>query len=91
MSQQNMKLFYPTWCNNLPPYTRQVVTVDGSLEISDSFLVTWSNMKCDVFGIKEMLHYNITSKKISSLHNFEKNGLWVKIVTTSPGLPYGPF
>ena len=27
-------------------------------------------------------------KNISSLHILEKNGLWVKIVTTSPGLPY---
>ena len=45
-------------------------------------------MKCDVFGIKQMLHYKITSKQISSLHIFVKNGLWVKIVTTSPGLPY---
>ena len=43
----------------------QVVTVDGSWEIPDSFLVTWHGilMKCDVFGIKEMLHYKITSKK----------------------------
>ena len=40
-----------------------VVTVEGSCEISDSFLVTWYNMKCDVFGIKEMLYYTITSKK----------------------------
>ena len=40
-----------------------VVTVDGSWEISDSFLVAWNNMICDVFGIKEMLYYKITSKK----------------------------
>ena len=40
-----------------------VVTVDGSWEISDSFLVTWYNMKCDVFGIKEILYYKITSTK----------------------------
>ena len=29
-----------------------VVTVEGSWEISDSFLVTWCNMKCDVFWDK---------------------------------------
>ena len=40
-----------------------VVTVEGSWEISDSFLVTWCNMKCDVFGIKDMLRYKITSKE----------------------------
>ena len=29
-----------------------VVTVEGSWEISDSFLVTWCNMKCHVFWDK---------------------------------------
>ena len=33
-----------------------VVTVDGSWEISDSLLVTWYNVKCDVFGKKEMFN-----------------------------------
>ena len=35
-------LFYPTCCNNLPRMGL-VVTVDGSWEIPDSFLVTWYN------------------------------------------------
>ena len=32
----------------IAPYMGLVVTVDGSWDISDSFLVTWHKMKCDV-------------------------------------------
>ena len=49
-----------------------VVTVEGSWEISDSFLVTWCNMKCDVFVVKEMLYYTITSKKNLELAYFRE-------------------
>ena len=49
-----------------------VVTVEGSWEISDSFLVTWCNMKCDVFGVKEMLYYTITCKKNLELAYFRE-------------------
>ena len=52
-----------------------VVTVDGSWEISDSFLVAWSNMICDVVWIKEMLYYKITSKTNLELYVFVKNGV----------------
>ena len=47
-----------------------VVTVDGSWEMSDSFLVTWHNMICDVFGIKDMLYYTIMSNKYLELAYF---------------------
>ena len=38
-----------------------VVTVEGSWEISDSFLVTWCNMKCHVFWDKRdvILHDHV--------------------------------
>ena len=38
-----------------------VVTVEGSWEISDSLLVTWCSMKCDVFGGKRdvILHDHV--------------------------------
>ena len=41
-----------------------VVTVEGSWEISDSLLVTWCNMKCDVFGgkIDVILHDHVQKK-----------------------------
>ena len=64
---------YPAWCNNLARiglYMRLVVTVDGLWEIPDSVLVTWYTRKCDVFGIKEMLYYTITSKKYLALAYF---------------------
>ena len=48
----------------------QVVTVDGSWEISESVSVSRYNMKCDVFGIKEMLYYMITSTKYLELAYF---------------------
>ena len=52
-----------------------VVTLDGSWEISDSFLVTWYNMKCDVFGINDMLYYTISSQRYLELPYFcVKNG-----------------
>ena len=47
-----------------------VVTVEGSWEISDSFLVTWYNMKFTYFGIKEMLYYTITTNKYLELAYF---------------------
>ena len=49
-----------------------VVKVDGSWEISDSFLVTRYNMKyySDVFEINEMLYYTITSTKYLELAYF---------------------
>ena len=40
-----------------------VVTVDGSWEISDRFLVIWYNMKCDVFGVRDRDALNITRSR----------------------------
>ena len=55
---------------------RLVVAVDGSWEISDRFLVTRHKMKCDVFEIKEILYYTITStKNIELVYIWVKNGL----------------
>ena len=66
-----------------------VVTVDGSCEIPDSFLVHGIITKCDVFGIKEMLYYKITSKKKKKVAYFcEKLTLSENCNTYSPGLPY---
>ena len=60
------------------------VTVDGSWEISDSFffIVTWCDMKCDVFGIKEMLYYTIMSKNPYRGRIFLFKKCTVKTVTT---------
>ena len=47
-----------------------VVTVEGSWEISDSLLVIWCNMKCDVFWDKRDVILHVTSKKNLELAYF---------------------
>ena len=50
-----------------------VVTVDDSWEISDSFLVTWWNMKCDIFYVeRDVISHDHVQKNLKIAYFFEK-------------------